>query len=348
MNSKIFLDDLEDIAISEIPFEKFKDTTLLITGATGLIGSLIVKTMIYVSNKYDLNITVISVVRDEKKMKDIFDQYTNSRGFRFVVSDITDHIDVEEKIDYVIHCANVTSSKVMVEKPVETIETAVLGTNNILKLAVRKKVKKVIYISSMEMYGTMNDDCVDENKLGYVDISKIRSCYPESKRMCENLCNSYASEYGLDICSARLAQTFGPGILQSENRVFAQFARSVINKQDIVLHTKGLSEGNYCYTTDAIKALFYLLLYGQKGEAYNVCNEDCHTTILDMAKLVIDKCSNNEIKLIFDIPENINTYGYASDTKLKLSSKKLQQLGWTPKVNLLTSYERLLLYMTGK
>ena len=145
---------------------------------------------------------------------------------------------------------------------------------------------------------------------------------------------------------ARLAQTFGAGILPGENRVFAQFARSAMNGEDIVLHTKGLSEGNYCYTRDAVLGLLTILLEGENGEAYNVANPDSHTTIADMAQMVCEKIGDGKIKVVFDIPES-NTYGYAADTKMKLNSDKLQSLGWKPEIGLEEAYRRLIESMKG-
>ncbi|MGN1275731.1 MAG: NAD-dependent epimerase/dehydratase family protein, partial [Floccifex sp.] len=214
---------------------------------------------------------------------------------------------------------------------------------NILELAKEKKSKSVVYVSSMEMYGAfdyLNHD-VTENDLGFINPLNLRSNYPESKRLCENMCIAYLSEYDVPVKIARLAQTFGAGILPGENRVFAQFAKSAIKGEDIVLHTKGLSEGNYCYTRDCITGLFTILLKGKNGEAYNVSNPESHTTIADMAKMVAEKIASSEIKVVFDIPKE-NTFGYASDTKMKLNSDKLQSLGWKPEVSLEESYRRMI------
>ena len=195
----------------------------------------------------------------------------------------------------------------------------------------------------MEVYGAFDnlDHEVTEDDLGYIDPLKVRSNYPEAKRLCENMCIAYLQEYGIPVKIARLAQTFGAGILQNENRVFAQFARSVINNENIILHTKGLSEGNYCYTRDCMTGLLTILLKGKDGEAYNVSNPNSHTTIVDMAKMVAHKIAKGNIEVLFDIPET-NTFGYAADTKMKLNSNKLQQLGWKPEIGLEEAYKRMI------
>lgn len=269
--------------------------------------------------------------------------YHELDNIELIVGDITFPINVNKKVDWIFHCAAVTTSKLMIEKPVETLSTAIEGTKNILELACKNECKSMVYISSMEMYGTFNnsDTEITEDKIGYINPLKVRSNYPESKRLCENMCVAYMREYGVKVKIARLAQTFGAGILPGENRVFAQFAKSVISGRDIVLHTRGLSEGNYCYTRDCVLGLFIILLYGENGEAYNVANPKSHTTIAEMAHMVADKISNGKIKVIYDIPKD-NVFGYAEDTKMKLNSDKLQALGWTPEIGLEDAYKRMI------
>lgn len=336
--NNIIKEDLEYIVGYDLPYEKLKGHTVLVTGATGLIGISLVRALLAIGD-----IEVLAFVRNIEKAKSILEE---NKNLKYIVGDIIESIEIENKIDYIFHCASVTASKIMVEKPVETLVTSIEGTKNILELAKNKNSKSVVYISSMEMYGTfdnLNHD-VTENDLGYINPLKIRSNYPESKRLCENMCIAYMKEFGINVKIARLAQTFGAGILPGENRVFAQFARSVISGNNIVLHTKGLSEGNYCYTRDCITGLLTILLKGENGEAYNVSNPASHTTIADMAKMVADKIANGKINVIFDIPET-NTFGYATDTKMKLNSDKLQKLGWIPEIGLEDAYRRMIEWM---
>lgn len=333
-------EDLKYIANYSLPYEEMKETTVLVTGATGLIGVSIVRALVAIGD-----IKVIAHVRNREKAEEIYGALLQ-KNVELYVDDITKEINVSEDIDYIFHCASITTSKTMIEKPVETICTSVEGTKNILELAKNKKSKSVIYVSSMEMYGAFNNinHDVTEKDLGYVDNLKIRSNYPESKRLCENMCIAYMSEYNIPVKIARLAQTFGAGILPGENRVFAQFAKSAIKGEDIVLHTKGMSEGNYCYTRDCITGLLTILLKGKNGEAYNVSNPESHITIADMAYMVADKIAEGRIKVVFDIPSE-NKFGYAADTKMKLNSSKLQALGWKPEIGLEEAYKRMILDM---
>jgi nucleoside-diphosphate-sugar epimerase len=348
-------EDLEYIANSSLQLNKLQGRTLFISGATGLIGSLLVKALVTANRIKSLDLTVIALVRDEEKARSVFADFLDTEApgsigakpLIIAVGDVTDTASlsaIDYPIDYIFHAASITASRQMVEHPVETINTSVFGTMNMLHFAVSKKATKFVYLSSMEAYGQPadGDKMISEKDLGYIDIGKVRSGYPESKRLCENLCTGFASEYGIDVVIARLAQVFGAGILKGENRVFAQFAKSAIKGENIVLHTRGLSEGNYCYTRDAVEALLFLALCGEKSEAYNVVNEDSHATIRDMAELVAKEIAGGRIKVIIDIPDDATALGYAPDVKMRLSAEKINALGWKAKIGLLESYERMI------
>jgi UDP-glucuronate decarboxylase len=344
LNDNILQEDLDYIAKSILPIEKLVNSTILVTGATGLIGSQIIKALLCCNRINNMNIKVIAFVRNKEKVKLMFESLMNEDELSFVYGDVINPIIINESIDYIFHCASMTSSKFFVEHPVDTIQISLKGTENVLELAKQEKVKSMVYLSSMEAFGVTDPSLqfVKEEDLGYIDILNVRSSYSEGKRMSECLCASYRSQYNVPVKIARLAQTFGTGISPSDNRVFAQFAKSVINKTDIVLHTEGESFGNYCYTRDAIIALLTLLIRGNNGEAYTISNENSNITIRDMAEMVANEIAEGEIKVIFDIPENKNTFGYAPNVKMRLSSEKMQALGWKPEIGLKEAYQRMI------
>lgn len=340
----VLAEDFEAVAQSDLPWEAFKGRSFVVTGATGLVGSLLVRALLYCDRVHGLGTKVYALVRSVEKAKQIFGE-TNAP--EYLVADLAkDEIAGDFACDYVIHAAAVTTSKLMVSDPVGTIRTAIDGTEKLLKLAVEKKAQAFVYISSMEVYGQpKTDGKTAEKDLGYIDISTVRSCYPEGKRMCECLCNAYAAQYGLNVKSARLAQTFGAGILPTENRVFAQFARSAVNGENIVLHTTGESEGNYVYTADAIRAIMLLLVKGESGEAYNIANEQSHTTIRSMAELVAEQIAGGAIRVVLDIPQDASSLGYAPPVKMWLDASKMRALGWESTVGLADAYRRMIRYM---
>lgn len=337
-------EDLEILA-SELNKKEFGGSTILVTGATGLIGSLCLKSMAVHNSLFKSKIHAIGLARNEEKVNIVFeDEYAEGQmdDIEFLYQDISEPLPKSLCCDYVIHTANSTTSKFFMTNPVEVIDSIYTGTKRILDFAVSASVKGIIYLSSMEVFGRVDSqERITEEQLGYLDIHNIRSCYSEGKRLAELLCESYASEYNIPVKTARLAQTFGAGVPATENRVFAQFARSAIKGKDIVLHTTGQSVGNYCYTRDVIKALFLLLKEGENGKAYTVVNEETTRTIADMAQMVAEKFSDGRSKVTFEIPEG-NQYGYAPDTKMRLSGENLRKLGWIPEMSLGEMYQRMI------
>ena len=341
--NKIFKEDLEYITSAGfIDWRKLDNKAVFVTGATGLIGYTFVSALLYRNLKYQSNIKIIALVRNITKAKEKFtEQLKQNLNLKFVVGDVKNLPPIDEKIDYIIHGANPTASSYFVENPVETIKTAVWGTNNILNLAKEKNISGLVYLSSMEVYGAPHtDELIDETHGTTVDTMSVRSCYPEAKRLCEALCASYADEYKVPAKVVRLAQTFGPGIEKNDNRVFAEFLRCAIKKQDIVLQTEGTSKRCYLYTADAVTAILKVLLSGKASEAYNAANKNTYCSIMEMAQLVAHELANDEIKVM--IKENENSKRkFSPPHKLNLDVSKLENLGWCATKLLKEMYESI-------
>lgn len=329
MNNSIFEEDIKNI-INDFDMSVFDGKTILVTGATGLIGKLCVKSLL--NSGY--NTQVIALVRDEEKAKNIFGE---SKRLTYLVQDINQRINTTRRVDYIIHAASTTSSKDFVEKPVETIYTAINGSRNVLEFAKNKRLEGMVYLSSLEIYGVNEKENIKERDYGYIDILNPRSSYSESKKMVETMCISYGTEYGVPVKIARLAQTFGAGVSISDNRVFAQFANAIINKENIILHTKGETKRNYCYTTDAVRGIFTILTKGENNNAYNVANENSYCSISEMAHLLENEYTKVEYKI-----DEVNR-GYNPTVKIALNTEKLNALGWEAKVNLKEMFDRLIM-----
>ena len=327
MNKQILIDDVQQFAEHFELWEQLRGKTFLITGATGLIGSVMVKCLLELNKQKQLGIKIIAVVRNLEKAQQVFaDEYAEIDFRKLNLIDITAE-RISDSVDYIVHLASPTASKYFIEHPVETLRTAVEGTTAVLEYAKNVQIGGMVYASSLETYGSNHtDEWLNEVFQGYVNPTEVRSCYNIGKRTCECLCHAYAKEYEVPVMMARLTQTFGAGVSESENRVFAQFARSAIKGEDIELHTTGESAKPYCYTTDAICAMLYLLLKGEKGEAYNIANKDSYISIRDMAYLVKDEFNPN-LKVVIAPKEN---QGYAPETKLKLDTSRIEALGWKP------------------
>lgn len=336
--------DLEQIAASEqIDWERLQGKRVLVTGATGLIGGILTRALIRAGQARGLELRVAALVRSREKAEAIFGPYLE-QGLELIVGDILSELQIDGPVDYIFHGASVTASKDFVDHPVETILTALKGTEHLLELAREKQVESMVYLSSMEAYGVVDAEHynVRETDYGYIDPLQVRSSYSESKRMAEGLCGAYAHEYGVPVKTVRLAQTFGAGIARTENRVFAQFARSIMTGSNIVLHTDGSKAHCYCYTTDAVLGLLTVLLRGKNGEAYNISNQKTFGTIREMAELLIREHPESGSKLVFDIPEDANKFGYAPTSRMLVNSEKLSALGWQARVDLPEMFERLM------
>lgn len=343
MNS-VLRNDLSEVIESVRDFSNFKDKSILITGATGLIGSTLIKLLVEVEKNFTLNLKIIGLARNEEKAKRVFGNILNNKNVELY----RDYAELPNiKFSYIIHTASPTRSAYFISNPVETLDTIIDGIRNVLNIAKISGECKMIYLSSMEEYGIpyQSGDVIDEEKIGIVDHMTLRATYPLGKRVAECYCKAYAEEYGIDTVIARLAQTFGAGVDISDNRMSMQFAKSALLGEDIILHTTGESISNYCYLSDAIQGILYLILKGKKGEAYNICNDVETRSVKEIAKLVSEEIMENQIKVLFDIPESNLVYGYAPTVKMYLTSKKIRSLGWQPLVDMRSAYIRLINYL---
>ena len=343
-DNAVLQEDLERAVKEGFAVEQLKDAKVLVTGATGLLGSQVVKYLLCLNRLKELHITVIISVRNKEKAKKVFPYLEENPSLILLEGDINEEIRYDGEVDYIVHGASPTSSKYFVSNPVETIRTALDGTTNILSFAEKKKIKGMVYLSSLEVYGTPAKDAglISEKDYGYIEPLSTRSSYSEGKRMVECLCVSYAEEYGVPVKIARLSQSFGAGVEYHDGRVFAEFARCAIEKKNIVLHTEGKTVRSYCYTMDAVTALVSILLDGAVGEAYNVTNMRTAISIYDMAELVCKVLPDSGISVEKDLPEDISSFGYNPEMVIRLDSSKLEKLGWRATVDLEEMYQRLI------
>ena len=299
--------------------EKFKGKSILVTGATGLIGSTIVRYLSTASKRKNLDIKVIAVARDIQKAKG-FDFYND---VEWLIMDMTDEYKCESHVDYIIHTASPTSSSYFITNPVETINSTVTGLNNILRFASKKNIKGMVFTSSMEVYGICTEDkYLKEHEFYPIDCTNIRNSYAEGKKLLECLCISYGKEYNIPVRIVRLCQTFGAGVSPKDNRVFAQFARSVVSNEDIILSTKGETKRTYCSLADATVGILTVLLNGCDNEAYNIASSDSYYSIYEMAQKFVEGTNINIL-----IHEKNNNM-YLPTIKFGLDTTKIKEIGF--------------------
>jgi nucleoside-diphosphate-sugar epimerase len=339
----VLAEDLE-LVVSEplIPWNELHGATVLVTGGTGTVGSAVVRALAAAGRRRELGVRVVALGRNAERGAAL----AAMEGVKFVRADIRQPLALPGAIDHIFHCAALAKSPDMAANPVGVAETSLRGMSNTLALAVEKKIRGMVFLSSMEVYGATDPALalVTEKDLGEIDPSAPRSCYPEAKRMCECLSACYRAQFGVPAVSARLAQTFGAGSSPRDSIVCIQFARSALAGEDIILHTDGGSRGNFCYTADAVRGLLLLLLKGEPGQAYNVANSAASVTIREMAEIVANDVCAGRIGVRAQKPPDLEKRGYAPDVARRLSSEKLERLGWTPRFGLADMYRRTIRY----
>lgn len=305
--------------------------TYFVTGATGLVGSSIVE---HLANQGK---EVIAYVRDVDKAQRLFSSLSR---VSITAGTLEGSISYSSDVDYIIHAAAPTDSGFFVERPVETIDSIVQGTKVVLEFARQKSIKSMVYLSSMEVYGTpTNDENLTEDQQFYLDPLNIRSNYPLSKRLTENMCVAYAAEHKVPVKIARLAQVLGKKLLAADNRVIAQFIRAAKSGTDIELATDGKTKQTYISMDDAISGILTILQSGAIGYAYNVANEDTYCSIYDLAQLVAQEISNgvSQVKTTMFA----DTTKYPPNRTLRLNSDRLRGLGWQPRIGLASALKTL-------
>ena len=306
----------------------------LLTGATGLIGSALLRKLVAEGN------SVTCPIRNKEKARGLFDGEIYNK-VQWIELPLEKYLqDMDKHFDYIIHCASPTASKYFVSNPVETLSFNIATTTAIMEYAKNHSVKGVLFLSSLESYGTVTEGerLIDEDYQGYVNPLEVRSSYNIAKRTCECICHAYSQEYNVPVKVVRLTQIISSKVAEEDMRVYAQLARSAAREEDIILHTEGTSARQYLYIDDAVEALITVLLKGNSGEAYNVANEETYITIRSMAEFV-QKHFNPEHKVVIQKRDDM---GYAPVTKLRLSTKKLRDLGWSPRYGLFEMYEALI------
>ena len=340
--TKIVDEDIDDIIKtfgSNDFINKFKNKTILITGASGMIGSYLSYTIIKLNELFDTNTKLIACVRHPEKLDS---RIKDNESVTVLKQDVVDSFNIDEDIDYIIHAASPASPKIMKDKPVETNLANTLGTINTLKLAKDKNVLGYLFVSSREIYGEPNpgqEFFFEEGPLGQVNPLIPRNGYAEGKKAAENLCVSYKEEYGLNTKIIRPAHTYGPGMSIYDGRVQADFLNDVMHDRDIIMKSDGSSVRTYTYISDVISAIFIVLLKS-KDVVYNAANIDGKVSIKELAQILVDLAPDKNTKLIMDIPKDAPK-GIASFTGGIVNSEKLiNETGWNAHYSVRDGFSR--------
>lgn len=320
---KTYQSSIDYVCGLNLPWEKMSGKLVLISGATGMIGSF----LIHVLMQRNEVKKVLAVGRTEKTARERLGEYWESDRFEFIAHDVNLPFKETPKADFILHLASNTHPVAYASDPIGTITANIIGTQNLLEFASHCKTERFLFASSVEIYGENQGDTefFDEGYCGYIDCNTLRAGYPEGKRAGEALCQAYRKAKGLDIVIARLARVYGPTMLLSDTKAISQFIKNGINKQNIVLKSEGNQLYSYNYVADAVAGLLTILLKGKDGESYNIADKDSDITLKNLAKLI---ASATGTKVIFDLPSELEREGYSKTTKARMNSDKLHALGW--------------------
>lgn len=310
-----------DSLVSELSVKRGK---ILVTGATGLIGSCMIDVLIE-ANRVGSNFEIYAMGRNFEKLQKRFP----CKEVNIICQDVANTIHVRN-LDYIIHAASNADPHTYALYPAETIITNVLGAKNVLDCC-RDGKTRALLMSTFEVYGKCEKDIYSEDDFGLIDQNKIRSCYPESKRIAELLFKTYYAEYEVNCVIARLASIYGPTMALDDSKAHAQFIRYALKKENIVLKSKGDQKRTYCYLMDAVSGLFKVLFEGKAAEAYNVANKDSVVTIAEVANTLAQIA---DTKVVFELPNEVEKKGYSKHQNCILNTEKLEALGWHGKYSL--------------
>lgn len=338
---KEYKEDIEYIAGLDLPWEKLKNTSMLISGASGLIGSVLVDTIMHLNLTRGLNCRVLALGRNTKKARDRFGYCWDDSNFLFISADITRPLIRDDlgPVEYVLHLASNTHPVAYATEPIGTVTTNIIGTANMLDFAAAHGARRVAFASSNEIYGENRGDVekFDENYCGYINCNTLRAGYPESKRCGEALCQAYIRQKGLDVVIPRLTRSYGPSLLMTDTKALSQFIRKAVADEDIVLKSAGTQYFSYTYAADAVSGLLTVLLLGKCGEAYNIADDASDIQLRDLAALIAGTCGR---KVVFELPDAVEAAGFSKATKARLDSSKLQELGWKAGYDIKAGIER--------
>lgn len=340
-DNELYMEDVRSVAELDIPWEKLHDRSIMISGATGMIGSFLVDVISHKNRADDLNCTIYALGRSEERVKDRFGFNAEDPHFIYIKYDVKEPLVRDDigTVDYVLHLASNTHPVQYSTDPIGTITTNIIGVQNLLEFASAHNATRFAFASSNEIYGENRGDAefFDESYCGYINSNTMRAGYPESKRCGEALCQAYKAQKGLDVVIPRLTRTYGPTMLKTDTKAISQFIKKGVSDEDIVLKSAGTQYYSYQYVADSVSGLLAVLLCGGTGEAYNIADESSDIMLRDLAAII---AGINGKKVVFEIPDAVEAAGYSTATKARLDGHKLQSLGWEPKYDIKSGIER--------
>ncbi len=336
----LYDEDIDYVVNQKLPWEKFQGKSVLISGATGLVGSFLVDVLMK-RNALGMDCKIYALCRDKEKANVKFSKWNDNALLRIIIGDVQQKIEIDEirRVDYAFHLASNTHPLLYSTDPIGTIYTNIIGLRNMLEFAVDHDVSRFVFASSNEVYGENRCDVelFDEDYCGYINCNTLRAGYPESKRCGEALCQAYRSQKRLDIVIPRITRTYGPTMSMGDTKAISQFIIKAIRGERIVLKSNGTQLYSFTYVADAVSGILYIVLKGENGEAYNIADEKSDIMLKDLASIIAEIADQT---VVYENPSLIESEGYSKATKALLNGKKLKGLGWEAKYDIRSGVER--------
>lgn len=342
---KEYREDIRCVLEMPLEWERFRGKSVMISGATGMIGRFLIDVLMELNCSQDLSCEIFALGRSESKGRERFQRYWDAPNFHFCVCSIADSISCPaDSVDYILHFASNTHPRAYAQDPIGTITANIMGIYRLLEYAAAHRTERFLFASSVEVYGENrgDTDLFDENYCGYLNCNTLRAGYPESKRAGEALCQAYIKQKSLDIVIPRLSRTYGPTLLASDTKALSQFLNKGVSGEDIVLKSEGTQFFSYCYVADTVSGILWCLLRGEKGEAYNISDEASNITLRNLAQLI---AAESRTRVVFELPDELEKQGYSTATKAVMDSSKIHALGWRAQYGIQDGIRRTLKMM---
>ena len=336
---RVVTDDVKEISSLSLPWEDLKGAKVVVTGASGFIGSSLIRFLLslYPAGLISKPLQVIGIVRSKQSVLEALADCLPDPHFSIRYLDLAKPNKISlDSPDYVVHAASHASPRYYSVDPVGILLANSIGTHDLLNAS--DGAERFLYISSSEVYGvTSTNKPIVETSFGELDPTILRSCYSEAKRFGESLVVNWNRMYGLPTSIVRPFHTYGPGLRSDDGRVFADFAYAVARQSPIALTSSGSAIRAYCYISDAVAGIMTVLLRGVAGEAYNLANPDALISVKELAELL---SSRYGVPVINSDPAP----GYlASKSNVLIpDTSKIRSLGWTPRVTIEEGFDRFI------
>ncbi len=298
-------------------FSALRNSKIFMTGGTGFIGCWLLESIKYADLRLNLNIEVTVLTRSYESFLKKAPHLATYKAFKFIEGDVTNFREPSGEFTCLIHAATDASAELNEKNPIAMFDTVVEGTRRVLDFALKKKTRKVLYLSSGAIYGQQpwEMERVAEGWFGAPNCLDPRSAYAEGKRAAEMLCALYWKQHGLDVSIARIFALLGPYLSLDIHFAAGNFIRDSMSGKEIVVNGNGLPCRSYLYASDLTVWLLHLLLRGQPNKAYNVGSDES-VSIKELAEKTSKLLGGPGFKIMDKNDLGWNLGRYVPDTNL--------------------------------